>query len=227
MYQETGGYITTRDFIIQSTQDDYELSIRLIHCPGWPESCGPLSAVFDLIKMVQDWHGDQSSPVVVADRYGGTEAATFCALTTLFKQLNFEDCVDAYMYAKLYHLRRPGIWRSQDDYLFLYRAMESLVAAMSISDASHEGPPSTFGSQLTVSNVVPAAVAVVSAGGNVIQNNLLSQHNHHPSHHHVISGSNSHHILPANVSSTSPLNGHAVKISLSGESGLAVTHKIE
>jgi len=227
MYQETGGYITTRDFIIQSTQDDYELSIRLIHCPGWPESCGPLSAVFDLIKMVQDWHGDQCSPAVVVDRYGGTEAATFCALTTLFKQLNFEDCVDAYMYAKLYHLRRPGIWRSQDDYLFLYRAMESLVAAMSISDASHEGPPSTFGSQLTVSNGVPAAVAVVSAGCNVIQNNLLSQHNHHPSHHHVISGSNSHHVLPANVSSTSPLNGHAVKISLSGDSGLAVTHKIE
>lgn len=45
--------------------------------------------------------------------YGGTEAATFSCLTTLYKQLNFEDCVDVYMYAKLYHLRRPGIWRCQ------------------------------------------------------------------------------------------------------------------
>ena len=113
MYQETGGYITTRDFIMQSTQDDYELTCRLIHCPGWPEACGPLSAVFDLVKMTQDWSVDQGGPVIVVDRYGGTEAATFCALTTLYKQLNFEDCVDVYMYAKLYHLRRPGIWRSQ------------------------------------------------------------------------------------------------------------------
>ena len=117
MYQETGGYITTRDFIMQSTQDDYELTCRLIHCPGWPVACGPLSAVFDLVKLVQDWHVDQSGPMIVVDRYGGTEAATFCALTTLYKQLNFEDCVDVYMYAKLYHLRRPGIWRSQVSYI--------------------------------------------------------------------------------------------------------------
>lgn len=113
MYQETGGYITTRDFIMQSTQDDYELTCRIIHCPSWPESCGPLSSVFDLIRLVQEWHLEQNSPVIVVDKYGGTEAATFCALTTLYKQLNFEDCVDVYMYAKLYHLRRPGIWRSQ------------------------------------------------------------------------------------------------------------------
>lgn len=118
MYQETGGYITTRDFIMQSTQDDYELTCRVVHCPSWPESCGPLSSVFDLIRLVQDWHLDQNGPVIVVDKYGGTEAATFCALTTLFKQLNFEDCVDVYMYAKLYHLRRPGIWRSQVRFIF-------------------------------------------------------------------------------------------------------------
>lgn len=68
MYQETGGYITTRDFILQSTQDDYELTCRLIHSPGWPESCGPLSSVFDLIKIVQDWHLEQTGPVIVMDR---------------------------------------------------------------------------------------------------------------------------------------------------------------
>lgn len=53
-----------------------------------------------------------SSPYI-SYRYGGSEAATFCCLTTLYKQLNFEDCVDVYMYSKLYHLRRPGVWRSQ------------------------------------------------------------------------------------------------------------------
>lgn len=70
MYQETGGYITTRDFIIASTQDDFELTCKLIHCPNWPQSCGPLSAVFDLIKLVQDWTLDQSTlpPVIVMDR---------------------------------------------------------------------------------------------------------------------------------------------------------------
>lgn len=69
MYQETGGYITTRDFIMQSTQDDYELSCKLIHCPSWPESCGPLSSTFDLIKVVQDWHIEQNGPVIVMDRF--------------------------------------------------------------------------------------------------------------------------------------------------------------
>ena len=69
MYQEMGGCITTRDFIIRSTQDDYELTCRLIHCAGWPESCGPLNCVFDLVKLVQEWHLEQAGPVVVMDRY--------------------------------------------------------------------------------------------------------------------------------------------------------------
>lgn len=69
MYQELGGCVTTRDFIIRSNQDDYELTCRLIHCAGWPESCGPLSSVFDLIKLVQEWHLEQTgSPVIVMDR---------------------------------------------------------------------------------------------------------------------------------------------------------------
>ena len=46
-------------------------------------------------------------------RYGGTEAATFCCLTTLSKQLRDDGSVDAYMCAKLYHMRRPGVWQTQ------------------------------------------------------------------------------------------------------------------
>jgi len=169
MIQDAGGFITTRDFIMQSTQDDYELVCRLIHCPGWPETCGPLSGVFDLVKIVQEWVLESSGgPVIVMDRYGGTEAATFCCLTTLYKQLNFEDCLDVYMYAKLYHLRRPGIWRSQDDYLFLYRAVESLVATLNLGDSGDGGSP--FGSQLTVTN------GHVNSNGHALKITLASDH---------------------------------------------------
>lgn len=153
---ENGNLIITRDFIMRSNQDDYELQTRIIHCPGWPECCGPLSAVFDLIQVVQQATQQQASqqqmhdrhnqsqtvtigqehepqnggPIIVVDKFGGTEAATFAVLTTLFKQINFEDAVDVYMYAKLAHLRRPGIWSSQDDYLFLYRAMENYASSL-------------------------------------------------------------------------------------------------
>ena len=46
-------------------------------------------------------------------RCGGTEAATFCALTTLCNQLETDNAVDVYQVAKLYHDKRPGIWRSK------------------------------------------------------------------------------------------------------------------
>lgn len=152
MKAENGGMIITRDFIMRSNQDDYELQTRIIHCPGWPECCGPLSAVFDLIQVVneaaqqasqnqrhadgghqrsetvtvgQEHEPQNGGPIIVVDKFGGTEASTFAVLTTLFKQINYESHADVYMYAKLAHLRRPAIWPSQDDYLFLYRAIEN------------------------------------------------------------------------------------------------------
>lgn len=149
---EGGSFITKRDLMLQSTQDDYELCCRLVHCADWPER-QPLAQVFDLIRVVQDWCNSDTvtgsgviGPVVVVDKFGGTEAATFAILTNLYKQLNFEDCVDVYMYAKLYHLRRPGIWRSQDDYLFLYRAIEALVSSSNATvPYSPPSPPSGVG----------------------------------------------------------------------------------
>lgn len=59
-------------------------------------------------------------------RFGGTEAATFCALSTLKKHLIYDNKVDVYMYAKLYHNKRPGIWISSDDYMRLHLCLQTL-----------------------------------------------------------------------------------------------------
>ncbi|KAL0267726.1 UNVERIFIED_CONTAM: hypothetical protein PYX00_009910 [Menopon gallinae] len=117
-----------RDFTLQSAQDDYDLPVRIFHYPSWPHSCSPLHHVFDLIRRVQEWNKEtQHGPIIVIDRYGGNEAATFCLLTSVSKQLAHEGHVDIYMYAKLYHIRRPGIWPEVNDYLFLYEAIEALA----------------------------------------------------------------------------------------------------
>ncbi|XP_035225957.1 tyrosine-protein phosphatase 99A-like isoform X2 [Stegodyphus dumicola] len=140
---------TTRDFILQSMQDDYEVICRIIECSGWPECCSPLSSVYDLVHLVQEWHLEyQNGPMVVVDRFGGTEAATFCCLSTLQKQLEFENSVDVYMYAKLYHLRRPGIWQTQDDYYFLYQAVEKSLLARHDTTVSHFNSPVSNGHAL-------------------------------------------------------------------------------
>ncbi|KAG8225885.1 hypothetical protein J437_LFUL006047 [Ladona fulva] len=122
------GY-ATQEFAVHSLQDDYELAVRIIHCENWIENSATLAAVFDTITMVQEWHVEyQNGPMVVMDEIGGTEAATFCCLTTFMKQLEFENHVDVYMYAKLYHNRRPGIWKNEADYMYLYHATEALIA---------------------------------------------------------------------------------------------------
>lgn len=59
-------------------------------------------------------------------RFGGAEAATYCSLTTLTKHLAYDNHADIYMYAKLYHNRRPGIWGSSADYLRLHLALQAL-----------------------------------------------------------------------------------------------------
>ncbi|OXA53024.1 Tyrosine-protein phosphatase 99A [Folsomia candida] len=123
------GCFIIRDFSIQSLQDDYELSIKMVQCSHWPHTMiSPSSAVFELVTFTQESLRESSSgPIAVLDRFGGTEAATFCTLTTLVKQMNLESHIDVYMYAKLYHEQRPGVWKNLDDYLFLYRCMEALT----------------------------------------------------------------------------------------------------
>ena len=65
--------------------------------------------------------------ILLKFRYGGTQAASFCCLMTLWHQLHFEGGVDIYQLAKLAHYNRPGVFKSQEDYLFLYCALEAYV----------------------------------------------------------------------------------------------------
>eukprot|EP00094_Tigriopus_californicus_P012020 TCALIF_11614-PA protein Name:"Similar to Ptp99A Tyrosine-protein phosphatase 99A (Drosophila melanogaster)" AED:0.07 eAED:0.07 QI:0/0.7/0.45/0.81/1/1/11/539/1209 len=124
---ETSGH-QTKDFAMTSIHNDHELSIRVVFSPGWPHFCNPLNSITDLVKIAQSIHHIRQGPIAVIDRYGGMEAATFCAITTLLKQLEFENHVDIYEYAKLSHGRRPGIWRSQHEYFFLYRAFDYICS---------------------------------------------------------------------------------------------------
>ncbi len=68
---------STFDFVLSSCQDDYELTVRVIHCSGWPHddvSSGGgkrhvITDVFDVLRLVQDWHLEyQRGPLVVVDK---------------------------------------------------------------------------------------------------------------------------------------------------------------
>lgn len=53
---------------MQSIQDDYELNVKMLHCPSWPELGHPAS-IFDFILDVhQRDTAYRNGPVVVVDR---------------------------------------------------------------------------------------------------------------------------------------------------------------
>ncbi|XP_017785982.1 PREDICTED: tyrosine-protein phosphatase 99A isoform X2 [Nicrophorus vespilloides] len=115
----------TREFTMQSLQDDYELQVKMIHCTNWPNSLPNIAEFFQLPYVVQDVKS-QNGPVVIVDRFGGSEAGIFCSLSTMRKQLMFDNHIDIYMYVKLFHNRRPGIWNSLEEYVKLHLAMQTL-----------------------------------------------------------------------------------------------------
>ncbi|XP_041347840.1 tyrosine-protein phosphatase 99A-like isoform X2 [Gigantopelta aegis] len=118
---------TQHKFLLESTQYDFTFETKLVAIDGWPGACSPLYTVFNLIKTAQQWlHGTDMGPVIIVDRFGGVLAGKLCALWTLYDQLTQDKSVDVYQLTKLYHLKRPGIIGTQDDYLFLYKAVESL-----------------------------------------------------------------------------------------------------
>lgn len=122
----------TRDFLVESLQDEDPLQIRQYSCSYWPESCSPVHTTFDLINAVQK-HCKQNSenskymngPIVVHDKCGGRQAGTFCALTTLLDEMKEEKCVNIYKTVKIYSATRVGMFKKKEDYQFLYRALTS------------------------------------------------------------------------------------------------------
>ncbi|XP_018334837.1 tyrosine-protein phosphatase 99A [Agrilus planipennis] len=153
------------EFSLQSLQDDYELHVRMIHSLNWPHACANPAEMYTLPTLVQELPSNyQNGPIVVIDRFGGTEAATFCSLTTLKKQLAYENHADVYMYAKLYHNWRPGIWNSVDDYLRLHLAVQALCAMVENIPESYAFTNGTVNGSISSSDCVRVPPEGMEAG---------------------------------------------------------------
>lgn len=118
----------TRDFLLESKQDDYEMKTRMFSITHWPETF-TVDKVFEFVEVVNAWHSksrNQAGPIVVIDKHGGKMAATFCALSTLYNQFLDSRLVDVYSLAYVYHQKRPGVWETDADYHYLYKAVAAL-----------------------------------------------------------------------------------------------------
>lgn len=64
------GSYTVRELCLSSVQDDFKLTTKMFHHPKWPETCSPLSSVFELINIVQNQYEPflDKGPLVVIDR---------------------------------------------------------------------------------------------------------------------------------------------------------------
>ena len=178
--REQAGF-QTKELSLLSLTSGKEANVVLIFSPDWPAAFvanNNVLSVTDLTAVVQSFDAkNKSSPLAVVDRFGGTEAATFCALTSLLKQLEFEAHVDVYEYAKTSHSRRPGVWRTQDEYFFLYRVFDTLCAG-----AAANSTPSVSSS--TASAYSPNGPFEESSFQTFQPISLVAVNNHH--HHHFV-----------------------------------------
>ena len=102
----TGGYRSARVNLavigrgsqgapIPPTNDVAAAEVQLIFCPNWPHQSIPVSNCVHLVDCVAklvDPKGPvvADGPVVVMDSFGATEAAIFCVLSSLVKQMDLE-----------------------------------------------------------------------------------------------------------------------------------------
>lgn len=122
--EEQYDYVIKR-FKIQSIQDGTEMDVRMLYNPDWPNLSNPTCLYDFLIKMHERCEGYRNGPIVVMDRYGGAEAAMLCTVSSLAHQLESDKTANIYMYAKLYHNKRPGIWTSPNDIAMLYKILSA------------------------------------------------------------------------------------------------------
>ncbi|KAM4711522.1 receptor-type tyrosine-protein phosphatase zeta isoform 2-T2 [Anableps anableps] len=121
--------VFVQDFTMQSPQNDCTLHVRQFSTPCWPNPDSPIRNSFDLISIVRERSRRTQEPTVVHDPLGGATSGLFCALTTLFNQLEEEGTVDVYMVARMTNLMRPGVFNDIEQYQYLYRAILSLVSS--------------------------------------------------------------------------------------------------
>ncbi|KAM4569505.1 receptor-type tyrosine-protein phosphatase zeta isoform 2-T2 [Odontesthes bonariensis] len=120
--------LLVQDFTV-SLQNDQVLKVCQYSTPCWPNPDSSIRNSFDLINMVREHSRHTQGPVVVHDPLGGATSGLFCALTTLFSQLEEEGAVDVYQVARMTNLMRPGVFNDVEQYQYLYRAVLSQVSS--------------------------------------------------------------------------------------------------
>ncbi|XP_041833822.1 receptor-type tyrosine-protein phosphatase zeta isoform X2 [Melanotaenia boesemani] len=121
--------VLVQDFTVKSPQSDCVLNVRQYSVPCWPNPDSPIRNCFDLVNTVRVYSGYTQGPMIVHDPLGGATSGLFCALTTLYSQLDEEGAVDVYQVARMTNLMRPGVFNDIEQYQYLYRAVLSLVSS--------------------------------------------------------------------------------------------------